>query len=155
MAEGGRKFSVGLIVGLIVVGLVLAGGVSYFIATKVVGGNSDAKTAREPGIFMKLGDAKDGLIINIGGVNSGRYLKIGIILEVKPDKKAAEAGGKSASPAEIKALDAVVGLLRQQKIEDFDPAKHERLKEQIKAEVNRVFGEDRVMEVYITNFVLQ
>lgn len=156
MAEGGRRFSISLIVGLIVVGLVLAGGVSYFIATRVAGGQADGKQApREPGVFMKLGDPKDGLIINIGGVNSGRYLKIGIILEVKPDKKGHASEGKSASPEEIKALDAVVQLLRSQKVEDFEPAKQERLKEMIKTEVNRALGGDKVMEVYITNLVLQ
>lgn len=156
MAEGGRRFSISLIVGLIVVGLVLAGGVSYFIATRVAGDHADGKAApREPGVFMKLGDPKDGLIINIGGVNSGRYLKIGIILEVKPDKKGHSSEGKSASPEEIKALDAVVQLLRSQKVEDFEPAKQERLKEMIKTEVNRALGGDKVMDVYITNLVLQ
>ena len=87
MAEGGKKFSVMLIVGLIVLGLVLAGGISYFIATKVISGKGDGPAAREPGVYMKLGDPKEGLIINIGGVNSGRYLKIGVVLELKPDKK--------------------------------------------------------------------
>ncbi len=155
MAEGGRKFSVTLIVSLIVVGLVLAGGVSYFIATKVTGGRTEGRAGREPGAFIKLGDAKDGLIINIGGVSSGRYLKIGIVLELRPDRKGQTPGGKTASPEEIKALDAVVQLLRTQKVEDFEPAKQERLKELVKAEVNRAYGEDRVMDVYITNFVLQ
>jgi flagellar FliL protein len=155
MAEGGKKFSVTLIVSLIVIGLVLAGGVSYFIATKVISSKSDGKAAREPGVFMKLGDPKDGLIINIGGVSSGRYLKIGIVLEIKPDKKGQTTGGKAASPEEIKALDAVVQLLRSQKVEDFEPSKHERLKDMVKAEVNRAYGDDRVLDVYITNFVLQ
>lgn len=156
MAEGGKKLSVMLIVGLIVVGLILAGGISYFIATKVISSKADGKgQGREPGVFMKLGDAKDGLIINIGGVNSGRYLKIGVILELKPDKKGQAPGGKGSSPEEIKALDAVVQLLRMQKIEDFEPGKQERLKDMIKSEVNRALGEDRVYEVFITNFVLQ
>jgi Flagellar basal body-associated protein len=155
MAENGKKLPVMLIVAFIVIGLILAGGISYFIATKVVGTGQEAKSAREPGTFIKLGDPKDGLIINIGGVNSGRYLKIGVVLELKPDKKGQTSGGKSASPEEIKALDAVVQLLRAQKVEDFDPNKQERLKEQLKAEVNRALGDDRVYEVYITNFVLQ
>lgn len=155
MAEGGRKFSVTLIVSLIVVGLVLAGGVSYFIATKVTGGHTEGKGTREPGVFMKLGDPKEGLIVNIGGVSTGRYLKIGIVLELKPDKKGQVTGGKTASPEEIKALDAVVQLLRSQKVEDFEPSKQERLKDLVKAEVNRAYGDDRVLDVYITNFVLQ
>jgi flagellar FliL protein len=154
--EGGKKYSVMLIVGLIVVGLVLAGGISYFIATKVISAKADGKGApREPGVFLKLGDPKDGLIVNIGGVTSGRYLKIGVILELKPTKNGPAAGGKGASPEEIKSLDAVVQLLRSQKVEDFEPSRQERLKEQIKAEVNRSLGEDRVYEVFITNFVLQ
>jgi flagellar FliL protein len=158
MAEegGGKKFPVMLIVGLIVVGLILAGGISYFIATKVIATKSEGgKQSREPGVFLKLGDPKDGLILNIGGVSSGRYLKIGVILELKPDKKGPAPGGKTASPEEIKALDAVVQLLRSQRVEDFDPNRQERLKDQIKSEVNRALGEDRVYEVYITNFVLQ
>ncbi len=153
--EGGRKFSVMLIVGLIVVGLILAGGISYFIATKVISSKTDGKGAREPGVFLKLGDPKDGLIVNIGGVTSGRYLKIGVILELKPAKNALAAGGKGASPEEIKSLDAVVQLLRSQKVEDFEPSRQERLKDLMKAEVNRALGEERVYEVYITNFVLQ
>lgn len=156
MAEGGKKISVMMIVILIVVGLILAGGISYFIATKVISGKGDGKAApREPGVYMKLGDPKEGLIINIGGVNTGRYLKIGVILELKPDKKGQAPGGKGSSPEEIKALDAVVQLLRSQKIEDFEPGKQERLKDLIKSEVNRSLGEDRVYEVFITNFVLQ
>jgi flagellar FliL protein len=154
--EGGRKYSVMVIVGLIVVGLILAGGISYFIATKVISSKTDGKAPqREPGVFLKLGDPKDGLIVNIGGVTSGRYLKIGVILELKPAKNAPAAGGKGASPDEIKSLDAVVQLLRSQKVEDFEPSRQERLKDLIKSEVNRALGEERVYEVFITNFVLQ
>ncbi len=154
--EGGRKVSVMVIVGLIVVGLILAGGISYFIATKVITAKGEGgKAAREPGVFMKLGDPKDGLIVNIGGVSSGRYLRIGVVLELKPDKKGQAAGGKGASPEEIKALDATVQVLRSQKVEDFEPLRQERLKDLIKGEVNKALGDDRVYEVYITNFVLQ
>ena len=46
-------------------------------------------------------------------------------------------------------------MLRAQKVEDFDPMKQEQLKELLKNEINKAFGEDKVYEVYITNFVLQ
>ncbi|EAX48657.1 flagellar basal body-associated protein FliL [Thermosinus carboxydivorans Nor1] len=156
MADNGRKIPLFMIIALIVVGLVLAGGVSYYIATKVIASQTtEKKQAREPGTFIKLGDPKEGLILNIGGVNSGRYLKIGIILEVKPDKKAPPKEGKNPSPDEIKMLDTVIFVLRSQKVEDFEPAKQEALKELIKNEVNKALGEERVLDVYITNFVLQ
>jgi flagellar FliL protein len=155
VAEEKKSLSVTLVVAMIVVGLILAGGVSYFIATKIVADKKDAKQVREPGVFMKLGDAKDGLIVNLGGVNNGRFLKIGVILEMKPNKKVQESGGKSNSPEEIKALDTVVYVLRSQKPDDFDPAKQDKLKDLIKTEVNKAFGEDLVYDVYITNLVLQ
>ena len=157
MAEGEKKFSMMMIVGMIVVGLLLAGGISYFIATKIVADKAVEKTVvqHEPGVFMKLGDMKDGLIINIGGLNSGRYLKISMIVELKPDKKAVPATGKLPSLEEIKISDTAVSVLRSQKIEDFDPLKQEQLKELLKNEMNKVFGEEKVYEVYITNFVLQ
>jgi len=157
VAEGEKKFSMMMIVGMIVVGLLLAGGISYFIATKIVADKAVEKTVvqHEPGVFMKLGDMKDGLIINIGGLNSGRYLKISMIVELKPDKKAVPATGKLPSLEEIKISDTAVSVLRSQKIEDFDPLKQEQLKELLKNEMNKVFGEEKVYEVYITNFVLQ
>lgn len=157
MADGQKKFPMMLVVGMIVFGLLLAGGISYFIATKIVADKVVDKkgSQREPGTFVKLGDAKDGLLINIGGAGSGRYLKIGLIVELRPDKKAAPATGKLPSPEEIKINDTVVYVLRSQKIEDFDPLKQEQLKELLKNEINKSLGEDRVYDVYITNFVLQ
>lgn len=154
--EKAKKMSMMTIIILIVVGLVLAGGISYLIATRVVSDKTVEKSAqREPGHFIKLGDPKDGLILNIGGVNSGRYLKIGLIVELKPDKKIAQKEGKMPSPEEIKILDTAVYVLRSQKIEDFDPAKQEQLKEVLKNEINTALGDELVYDIYITNFVLQ
>lgn len=154
--EKPKKMSMMVIIILIVVGLILAGGISYLIATRVVSDKTvEKKTQHEPGQFIKLGDAKDGLVLNIGGVNSGRYLKIGLIVELKPDKKAAQKEGKLPSPDEIKILDTTVYVLRSQRIEDFDPSKQDQLKEMLKNEINKTLGEERVYDIYITNFVLQ
>lgn len=156
--ETKKKSPIMLIVGLVVLGLILAGGISYFIATKIVSDKAaigDKPATHDPGEFVRLGDAKDGLIINIGGVNSGRYLKIGLVAEIKPNKNAPAKDGKNLSPEEIKILDTAIYTLRSQKIEDFDPAKQDHLKELLKNELNKALGEDRVYDVYITNFVLQ
>lgn len=155
--EKPKKMSMSVIIILIVVGLILAGGISYLIATRVVADKTTEKAVaqRAPGQFIKLGDAKEGLILNIGGVNSGRYLKIGLIVELRPDKNAAPKEGKLPSPEEIRILDTAVYVLRSQKIEDFDPLKQDQLKELLKNEINKTLGEDRVYDIYITNFVLQ
>lgn len=153
--EAKKKFPVLMVVGLIVVGLILASGVSYFIATKVIADTAGKAAVRDPGIFVKLGDPKDGIIVNVGGVKSGRFLKIGIVLELNPEQKELFADGKILPNAETKILDSVLQVLRGQKMEDFDPAKHENLKSMIKEEVTKTIGEDVVYEVFITNFVLQ
>nr|WP_126310783.1 flagellar basal body-associated FliL family protein [Methylomusa anaerophila] len=148
--------SMTLVVTLIVIGLILAGGISYLIATKVVADKSvDRKGQHELGDLIRLGDAKDGLVLNIGGVNSGRYLKIGLIVGLRPDKKVTLREGKMPSPEEVRILDTTVYVLRSQKLEGFDPAKQEQLKELLKNEINKNLGDDWVAEVYITNFVLQ
>ena len=139
-------------VGLVLV-LALAGGTAYYVVTNYMGGGK-AAAPREPGVLMKLGDPKEGFIVNIGSATSGRYLKIGVILELKPDKKL-QAAGKTMSPEEIRIQDAVLHVLRSQRVEDYDPQKQDRLKDLIKQEVNKVLGRESVYEVYITNILLQ
>lgn len=142
-------------IGLILV-LALAGGTAYYVVTKYMAvGGKGQQVQREPGFMMKLGDPKEGFIVNIGNVGGGRYLKIGIILELKPDKKFTAKEGKGLSPEEIKIQDAVLYVLRSQKAEDFDPTRQERLKDTIKQEVTKVLGPDMVYDVYITNLLLQ
>lgn len=154
--ETKKKFPMLMVVGLIVVGLILASGVSYFIAVKVMSGSAGkGEVMRDPGIFVKLGDPKDGIIVNVGGMKSGRFLKIGVVLEMNPKQEQIFAEGKILPNAETKLLDSVLHVLRSQKIEDFDPAKHDNLKSLIKEEVTKTIGEDSVYEVFITNFVLQ
>ena len=140
-------------VGLVLV-LALAGGTAYYVVTNYMG-VSKAAAVREPGYLMKLGDPKEGFIVNLGTATSGRYLKIGVILELKPDKKGQTQAGKTMSPEEIRIQDAVLHVLRSQRVEDYDPQKQDRLKDLIRQEVNKVMGRDAVYEVYITNILLQ
>jgi flagellar FliL protein len=142
-----------VIVGLVLV-LALAGGTAYYVVNNYMGGGKAVAT-REPGFLMKLGDPKEGFIVNIGTATSGRYLKIGVILELRLDKKAQAAAGKTMTPEEIRIQDAVLHVLRSQSVADYDPQKQDRLKDLIKQEVNRVVGRDAVLEVYITNILLQ
>ena len=156
MADEGKKSSLGMIIGLVVVGLILASGISYFIATRIVSDQGEARqTTRGPSTLIKLGDPKDGLIINIGGVNSGRFLKISVIVEVRQDKKQQEAAGKTQSSEEVKMLDTVIHTLRSLKPDEFDPIKQDRLKEMLKQEINKNLGDDRIYNVFITNLVVQ
>lgn len=153
--EEKKKFPMLMVVVIVVIGLILASGVSYYIASKVITGDHAGTAAREPGVFIRLGDQKDGIIVNVGGVKSGRFVKIGINLEMNPANEASIKEGKLVPAAEAKVMDTVLQVLRSRKIEEFDPDKQENLKVLIKEELNKAVGENSVYEVYITNFVLQ
>ena len=78
-AEGGKKLPIIIIVVLILVGLVLAGGISYFVTTQFMSAGNQASVENrnhDPGVFVKLGDAKEGIIVNVGGIKSSRFLKV-------------------------------------------------------------------------------
>ena len=151
-----KKKSPALIIGaLVIVGLILAGGISYFVTTKVMTDSVGKTVTHEPGVFVKLGDPKNGIIVNVGGVKSGRFLKVGIVLEMNPGDKRNFTEGKINIDAETKILDSVVQMLRAQKIDEFEPNKQDALKDQIKTELNKQLGEGSVYAVYVTNFVFQ
>jgi flagellar FliL protein len=151
-----RKPTVMIIV-IVLLGLVLAGGISYFVTTKIVSRTNVASPIKkEPGVFVKVGDPKDGtVIVNVGGVKSGRYLKIGIVLEMNPADEVNFKDKKLTDNAQAKVLDAVMGTLRGQSMDQFEAANEAKLKDAIKEQVNSAIGDGSVYNVYITSFVLQ
>lgn len=154
MAEGEKKIPIVVIAIIGVLLLLMAGGISYFIASYIAGDKIQAGKSYEPGKLFKVGDSKDGLIVNIGGGNTAHFVKTSIILELRPSKNDAKES-KGLNHEEVKMADAVVRVLRAQKVEDFDAGKQDTIREKIKTEVNSALGEEKVMHVYITSFVLQ
>ena len=158
VAEPKKKTPNIMIAALVMVGLALAGGISYFVTTKLMtntaASGGEAKH-HDPGVFVKLGDAKEGIIVNVGGIKASRFLKVGIVMEMNPGKKDNLTDNKLNPLAETKILDTTLQILRTVKIDELDAAKQDELKQKIKADVNKVLGEGSVYDVYITSFVLQ
>jgi len=158
-SEPKKKSPIILIVVLVVVGLVLAAGISFFVTTKLMADTAVESGAsnkfHDPGVFVKLGDAKEGILVNVGGQKTGKFLKTSIILEMNPGKKEIIEEGKLLPVAETKVMDTVLQVLRSAKLEEFDASKQDDLKKKIKEEVNGQLGEGSVYDVYITSFLLQ
>lgn len=156
--EKKKKSPVILIVVLVLVGLVLAGGISFFITTKMMANNASDSVSEhhDPGTFIKLGDAKEGIMVNVGGQKSGKFLKAGIVLEMNPGKKDnLTEEGKLQPMAETKILDTTMQILRSAKLDEFDATKQDDLKNKLKDELNSKLGAGSVYDVYITSFLLQ
>lgn len=157
--EPKKKSPIILIAVLVIVGLVLAAGISFFVTTKLMAdtaseGGGNAKF-HDPGVFIKLGDPKDGILVNVGGQKAGKFLKTSIILEMNPGKKDIILEGQILPVAETKIMDIVLQVLRSAKLDEFDAMKQDDLKKKIKEEINGVLGEGSVYDVYITSFLLQ
>jgi flagellar FliL protein len=155
--EKKKRSPIIMIAALVLVGLVLAGGISYFVTTKLMTNTSTSGESKhhDPGVFIKLGDAKEGIIVNVGGIKASRFLKVGIVMEMNPGKKDNITDNKLNPLAETKILDTTLQILRTVKIDELDAAKQDELKQKIKVDVNKALGEGSVYDVYITSFVLQ
>ena len=155
--EKKKRSPIIMIAALVLVELVLAGGMSYFVTTKLMTSTSTSGESKhhDPGVFIKLGDAKEGIIVNVGGIKASRFLKVGIVMEMNPGKKDNITDNKLNPLAETKILDTTLQILRTVKIDELDAAKQDELKQKIKVDVNKALGEGSVYDVYITSFVLQ
>lgn len=160
-----KKKTIIMIIALVIVGLALAAGISLFVVTKFMGdvgsgGSEDEDVGpryHDPGVFVKLGDAKEGMLVNVGGPRSGKYLKASIIVEFNPGKKAIinEETHALQPDAEIKVNDVATQFLRSTKLEDFDADKQDEFKKQLKDALNMALGSGAVYDVYVTSFLLQ
>ena len=157
--EKKKKSPIILVVVLVLIGLLLAGGISFFITTKMMADTATETGASEhhdTGKFVKLGDAKEGIMVNVGGVKAGKFLKAGIVLEMNPGKKDnITDDGKLQPMAETKVLDTTMQILRSAKLDEFDATKQDDLKKKIKDELNDKLGPGSVYDVYFTSFLLQ
>ena len=150
-----------VVVVAVLVAVAAAGGISYYIFSQAESpshaedGGGGGSSHRDPGVFYKLGDPKEGVLVNVGGGRSGKFLKAGIVLELNPGKSENVTDGKVGSVAETKILDTTMQFLRAASLEEFDAAKQDALKKQLKDALNDRLGQGSVYDVYITSFLLQ
>lgn len=158
-AEPKKKSPIILIVILVIVGLALAGGISFFVTQHMMAsskaGNTTSNVSHDPGVFIKLGDEKDGILVNVGGIKANRFLKIGIVAEMNPNIKANVAETQLTPAAQTVVMDTTLQTLRSVKLEELDANKEEDLKTLLRDNLNKALGAGSVYEIYITSFLLQ
>ncbi|MCR5833066.1 MAG: flagellar basal body-associated FliL family protein [Selenomonadaceae bacterium] len=161
-----QKKKIALIIGLVILGLALAAGVSLFVVTRFMGdmpnnggGMQGTEVSRyhDPGVFIKIGDPKEGVLVNVGGARSSKFLKASIIVEFNPNNHVViNEETKALQPdADVKVNDVATQFLRSASLEDFDATKQEEFKTQLKDTLNNALGGAAVYDVYITSFLLQ
>lgn len=163
-AEPKKRSPIIFIVIGVVVALLLSAGIAIFVTTQIIAGaghgggdNGEIERDHDPGVFIQLGDPKEGILVNVGGPRGGKFLKASIVLEFNPNKKSViNEDTKDLQPeARIKVMDMTMQFLRSTKVEDFDAEKQDELKKQLKDALNAALGSSAVYDIYITSFLLQ
>ncbi|MGC8668595.1 MAG: flagellar basal body-associated FliL family protein [Chthonomonadales bacterium] len=137
---------------ILLVGVILLAAASGIIGAKVmVGshGNGDhgkAQAQEEVGPKVTL----DEFLVNLAG-EDGHYLKTTIALGLK--KGLTEESIKDDVPP---IRDSILAVLSGKRLEEIStPAAREKLKSEIRDQVNRALGAEKVVKVYFTEFMTQ
>ena len=144
-----KKSPVMMIAAVIAVAAILGG---FVISNKVSAKSKDGGTAKkkmEPGPVMPL----DEFLVNLADPGGDHFLKVTVNLELDKDKgKTAESLKEQVAPIR----DAVLSALCSKTRDEITPiGGRDKLKGEIKKDVNAALGEDDVQGVYFTNFVTQ
>ena len=147
-AAGGKKRPPMMVIMAVLAVLVL--GTAFMVVQKASAKQRGGGVKKvEKGPVLPL----DEFLVNLSDPGSDHFLKVTVGLELNKAKGKSAEGLKEQTPA---IRDAVLTALSSQSRDAVTPIKgREKLKAEIKKNVNEALGEDDVQGVYFTNFVTQ
>lgn len=91
------------------------------------------------------------LVVNLTDVDESRYLRVGLALVLEagtsPDSMEAEA------PI---AIDAAIDYLSAQSFSDLmEPGSKSRIRDELSAQIREAYGDEKVVRILLTTFVMQ
>jgi flagellar FliL protein len=146
--EPKKKKSKFLII-IIAVVVLLAGGAGayFFVFSKVKEGDKKEVTKEASGVNF----AFEPFVVNLMDSGGSKYLKVSIQLELSNAKLMEKAKNKTPQ-----LRDAIITLITNKTSEDLITAEGKIiLKDEIKQRANQILGEGTVLNVYLTDFVMQ
>lgn len=138
---------------IIIAALVLiagAGGAYFFLTGKGVehGKGSATKDAKE---VQGINFALEPFVVNLMDQSGTKYLKVSVQIELADAKLAEQAKNKTPQ-----LRDAIITLLTNKTSDELiTPEGKLLLKDEIKQRANQILGEGTVINVYLTDFVMQ
>ncbi len=137
---------------ILLVGVVLLAAASGIIGAKVMVTSQNEKDRGKTQAKEEVGPkvTLDEFLVNLAG-EDGHYLKTTIALGLK--KGLTEESIKDDVPP---IRDSILAVLSGKRLDEIStPAAREKLKSEIKDQVNRALGADKVVAVYFTEFMTQ
>lgn len=140
---------------IILIGLVLfivAMGFSFFLMRSMMAPflpeKETEKQMESRGNLVSVGE----FTTNINDITGTRFLKVEVFVEVSEENKKAAAEIETYMPI-IK--DSVLTILSSKTATDLDTNNREKIKLEIKNDLNRKIGSDIIQNVYFTSFIMQ
>lgn len=141
-----------IFIGILVIGI--AGSVVTFLMkgkeSRVEEGTEHKRIERRVShntVFVDL----DPIVVNLLDPTGKRYLQVRICLEV-PDKKAEEEI-KEKTPV---IQDTIISVLGSKTVEEvLQPGAKELIKKELLEKINQIIGEDLVLNMYITQYIVE
>ena len=144
-AGGPKRLLVFLLLAIVLGGGLAYGALRFFYHPATV---QAAPPRPERMETLDLGDK----VVNLANGESGRYLRVRVVLEYPGEKKLAEEI-KARQPA---LTEKVLNIFRSKKAEEILPVKNqEKIKEEILGAVNQELHHGKVSQVYFTDFLVQ
>ncbi len=129
--------------------IILGGGLAYG-ALQILNPpeGTEAASPHREAEKLDLGDK----VVNLGNGESGRYLRVRVVLEYPAEKKLAEEV-KSKQPL---LTEKVLNVFRTKRAEEILPVENQgKLKEEILKTINENLQFGKVTEVYFIDFLVQ
>lgn len=147
-----------------VIVVILAAGISYFVASKAVGNAKNATTAEKTEGHGTEGEKKKveiGTIVPLGEYtinlknDDTKYLLCEINLEIE-ETKDAEKNIKELEEKKAVMQDRINTILRNKTLEEFNADKNlVGLKKEMIASVNGIFEKIKIKNVYFVKWIIQ
>jgi flagellar FliL protein len=140
-----------------VVGVLIAGAAGGIFAGKVLGSNKKAEKGKTPPVEEKKHEViavheLSEFIVNLADKNPPHFAKVTIALGLNEAIHNEEEMKKHEPPIR----DAVLELLTAKTYDELLAAEGKaKLKKQILKRVQHIMGEEKISEVYFTNFAMQ
>ncbi len=146
---GKKKLLIFILLGLLIIGI--AGGGVFFLLGKKGEDQAETKKSKKSKpketVFIEF----DPVIVNLMDPSGKRYLQVKMSLEVA-DKKVEEELKKK----EPLIKDLVLTILSGKTVEDvIAPDAREKIKAEILKKANEELGEELILNIYITQFIVE
>lgn len=140
---------------IILIGLVLfivAMGFSFFLMRSMMAPflpeKETEKQVESRGNLVSVGE----FTTNINDITGTRFLRVEVFLEVSGENKKATAEIETYMPI---IRDTVLTILSSKTAADLDTYNREKMKLEIKNDLNRKIGSEIIQNVYFTSFIMQ